>query len=179
MTQNIDKELSALLLKIKDTALKSKFTEVATFKIEKAHDRIPWELLENPGIYLIEIKNSGEHTDFDTWFKEFEKLWADKKYQGWYTPSIKKKRIIAHKTVSEWIPIYIGKSKKISTRINSHLNKKLIQKTFALKLLERTNLYPETFRLSKIDLLLSNYDTIAPIYELEKRNLINPIIGKQ
>ncbi|MEO9545008.1 MAG: hypothetical protein ABJF27_15570 [Crocinitomicaceae bacterium] len=175
----MDKELSDLLLKIKAAAIESKFTEVATFKIKDAQVRIEWILLENPGIYLIEIKNSRGHTDFKEWFKEFEKLWTDKKYQGWYTPSIKKKRVIAHETVSEWIPIYIGKSKKISTRIKSHLNKKRIQKTFALKLLERTNLYQETFRLSKIDLSLINYDTIAPIYEIEKRNLINPIIGKQ
>jgi hypothetical protein len=108
---------------------------------------------------------------------DFENKWSV--FNGKFTPTIKKKRIAAHGQLEEWIPIYLGKSKKISDRIGGHLCLDMDKRTFALKLLSRTNLVGETFRLNIINLNTENYDIVAPIVESELRNRINPLIGRQ
>lgn len=64
-------------------------------------------------------------------------------------------------------------------RVKEHIFKELGKNTFALKLMERTNLKNETFRLSTIKLEVENYDWIVPVIENSLRNRINPIIGRQ
>jgi len=86
-----------------------------------------------------------------------------------FTPCIKKKRISVHSSLTtnlnEWIPLYIGKSKKINRRVEKHIFKELNKTTYALKLKARGNLNDETFKLKTIKLEVTNYDSILPIIE--------------
>jgi hypothetical protein len=177
--KKINEDLSLLLNNMRKEVQNIDFQQVSTFKIESVDSDINWSEIEVPGIYLIEIKNNGDYSNFKDWIAHFKSLWESNEFYGKYTPSLKLKRIKEHKGLGNWIPIYIGKSKKISGRFHSHIYKGLDKKTFALKLKPRHNLKNETFRLSKIELDTVNYDTVAPIFELEKRNAINPIIGRQ
>jgi len=79
----------------------------------------------------------------------------------------------------DWIPLYIGKSKRIEGRVHEHIFKELHKTTFALKLNARDNLKDETFRLSTIKYNAIHYNIIMPIIESQQRNKINPLIGRQ
>ena len=92
---------------------------------------------------------------------------------------LKKKRIVEHSELTEWIPIYIGKSKRIEGRIHEHIFKELHKTTFALKLNARENMENEKFRLKTIKCEIENYNMIVPAIEAQLRNRINPLIGKQ
>tara|TARA_R110002051_G_scaffold321505_1_gene409360 strand:- start:308 stop:553 length:246 start_codon:yes stop_codon:yes gene_type:complete len=81
--------------------------------------------------------------------------------------------------LTEWIPIYIGKSKRIEGRIHEHIFKELHKTTFALKLNARENMENEKFRLKTIKCEIENYNMIVPAIEAQLRNRINPLIGKQ
>ena len=75
--------------------------------------------------------------------------------------------------------MYIGKSKKISSRIHQHIYKEIEKTTFALKLNAREHTKKEIFKLSVIKIPSENYDWIVPTLERSLRDKINPIIGKQ
>lgn len=128
---------------------------------------------------MIEIKNDNTFTSFNEWIDHFRVRWENEKYLKKFTPNLKKVRIKTHSDLKEWIPIYIGKSKNISTRIGEHIYKELDKTTFALKLMARENLKNETFRLQTIKIGVTNYDAIVPRIESYFRDEINPIIGKQ
>ncbi|WP_157970322.1 hypothetical protein [Albibacterium indicum] len=85
----------------------------------------------------------------------------------------------AHKELKEWIPLYIGKSRNIASRIHGHIFRELDKTTFAMKLKSRENLYGQRFRISYIKLDVNNYDMLVPYVERRLRNKINPIVGKQ
>ena len=178
--KKIDSIMTKQLDSLKELIVGLSFTEICTFKLNQNHIKeIPWGTLKYPGIYLIEIKNNGEFKSFDLWIKKFKTEWEDEKYLKRFTPNLKKKRIKKHSELTEWIPIYIGKSKQIEGRIHEHIFKELNKTTFALKLNARENLINETFRLSTIRCEVYNYNSIIPVIESELRNRINPLIGKQ
>lgn len=157
-----------------------KLNKICEFKLNKIHiPEIPWGTLKYPGIYLIEIKNDKKFSSFESWVVNFKNEWEDEKYLKCFTPNLKKKRIKQHTNLEEWIPIYIGKSKKIEGRIHEHIFKELHKTTFALKLNARENLENDKFRLKTIKCEVDNYDLIVPIIESQLRNKINPLIGKQ
>ncbi len=177
---NIDKEMSSY---IKDIILESDklhLNVLCEFKLDKNNIKdIPWETFHYPGIYLFEIKNNNRFKDFDSWVSNFKSEWMNPKYVKCFTPNLTKKRMQAHKTLNEWIPIYIGKSKSIESRVHEHIFKELKKTTFALKLNSRDNLYNEIFRLRTIKIDLTNYDSIMPLIESTLRDKINPILGRQ
>lgn len=91
-------------------------------------------------------------------------------------------RIKSHTPVklNQWIPLYIGKSKNISKRLQEHVfSKDMNAKTYALKLSHRKNLMGKSFRITAIEVNVKNYDLILPVLESTLRNRINPIIGRQ
>ena len=177
--EQIDKEINKQLELLKDKVKLIELEEICEFKIDEASDKIPWNDLVYKGIYLLEIKNDKRFTDFSSWIKDFKDTWENIDYRKKFTPNTKKIRIKAHKELNEWIPLYIGKSRNVGSRIHGHIYKELHKTTFALKLMARKNLKNETFRLKSIEVDVHNYDSIVPKIEWQLRNRINPIIGKQ
>lgn len=176
----IDKVITTSVAALKKEIELLNFNEICEFKLNKEHiPEIPWGTLNYPGIYLLEIKNNGKFDSFETWVNDFKKKWEDEAYRRWFTPNLKKKRIEKHTSLEEWIPIYIGKSKRIEGRVHEHIFKELTKTTFALKLNAREHLQSEIFRLKTIKCEVENYDLILPIIESELRDRINPLIGRQ
>ena len=176
----IDSEISISAKKLKEEVKNLNFKEICEFNLNKEHiSEIPWGTLKYPGIYLIEIKNDGNSDSFDTWIENFKSKWEDEKYLKCFTPNLKKKRIEKHTELTEWIPIYIGKSKRIEGRVHEHIFKELHKTTFALKLNARENMENERFRLKTIKCEVDNYNMIVPAIESQLRDKINPLIGKQ
>ena len=177
--EQIDIEINKQLELLKNEVKLIDLEEICEFKIDEAGKKIPWNDLVYKGIYLFEIKNDNRFADFDSWIKNFKEVWESEDYLKKFTPNTKKIRIKAHTELNDWIPIYIGKSRNIGSRIHGHIYKELHKTTFALKLMARTNLKDQTFRLKSIKVDVHNYDSIVPKIEWQLRNRINPIIGKQ
>lgn len=176
---NIDREITKQLDTLKEMFKEVTFNEICQFKLNEELEAIPWNDIDYPGVYLIEIKNNNEFKSFNLWIEKFKLEWEDEKYFKKFTPNLKKIRIKEHNELSNWIPIYIGKSKKIKNRIHGHIFSELHKTTFALKLLARENFKNDTFRLSTIKVNVKNYDAMVPKIEWQLRNKINPLIGKQ
>ena len=179
MIEQVDKDITIQLEKIKEIGEKLQFEVVCEFLVKEEIEEIPWEELKHQGLYLFEVKIDRKHSNFQKWLDDFKSKWEDPKYLKSSTPSFKKKRINSHSELKDWIPLYLGKSKNIKTRLKSHIFKELNKPTYAMKLLARENLRNQIFRLSIIRLDVKNYDTILPLIESQLRNRINPLIGKQ
>jgi len=179
--KRIDKDLTKLQNELNEISDVLKFSNSIEFDLSNCGNNIKLESLSFSGIYMLEIKNDGKFNEFEEWLTEFRKCWEgeDKMYIHKFVPNLKKKRIMQHKELNEWIPIYIGKSRNIKDRIHQHIYGKLEKNTFALKLIDRQNLNNETFRLSYLELPVENYDWIIPKIEHRLRDKYNPIIGKQ
>lgn len=179
MIKTIDQEITKQLEFIKRYTEDLYLTEICQFELNEKLENIPWKILSHSGLYLIEVKNNDNFPVFEEWVNDFKFRWEDKDYLRKFTPNFKLKRIKAHTKLEEWIPLYIGKSKNIKSRLHGHIYKDLNKTTFAMKLLARENMKHETFRISVINLELKNYDSIIPVIENQLRNRINPLIGKQ
>ena len=177
--KTIDNELTKQFNTLTNLTREIHLDEIVQFKLENAADKIPWNDIVYSGVYLIEIKNNEKFKTFDNWIENFKNEWEDEKYLKKFTPNLKKMRIRAHSELKEWMPLYIGKSKNIGSRIHGHLYKELNKTTFALKLMARENLKNEIFRLRTFEVTVKNYDAIVPRIEWQIRNKINPLIGKQ
>ncbi|KRB56776.1 hypothetical protein [Flavobacterium sp. Root186] len=179
MITTIDKEITKQLDLIKAFTNELHFEQICQFDLNENLENIPWNILMHPGLYLIEVRNKQNFTFFEEWVNDFKFRWENENYFKKFTPNFKLKRIKAHNKLEEWIPLYIGKSKNIKSRLHGHIYKELNKTTFAMKLLARENMKQETFRISVINLELTNYDAIIPVIENQLRNRINPLIGKQ
>lgn len=179
MIKIIDEEITKQLELITAFTKELNFKEICNFELNEKLENIPWKILAHSGLYLIEVKNKDNFFMFEEWVNDFRLRWEDIEYLKKFTPNFKLKRIRAHTKLEDWIPLYIGKSKNIKSRIHGHIYKDLSKPTFAMKLLARDNMKQETFRISVINLELKNYDAIIPVIENELRNRINPLIGKQ
>lgn len=129
-------------------------------------------LKETEGIYIFYIKRDI--------LDDFKKKWGEK--IGRHSPKIieEDKRIDKHKNgKSEWIPLYIGKSKKVKSRIKEHITLKKKQTTSSMKLRERKEFDKDKFAIRIIPLNTEHYDFIAHPVESELRKLLNPIVGKK
>jgi len=177
--EKIDNELDLLFDTLKKETSLIDFETICDFTIDNASRVIPWNDIVFQGVYLIEIKNNRLFDNFDLWVEDFKSKWEDEKYIKKFTPNIKKKRVKAHTELNDWIPLYIGKSKNIGSRIHGHIYKELHKTTFALKLQARENLKNEVFRFKTIRIDVRNYDAIVPRIEWQLRDKINPLIGKQ
>lgn len=177
--ESIDNEINRQLELLKEEVKLIDLQEVCEFKLDEAAEKIPWNDLVYKGIYLFEIKNDERFSDFNSWINDFKETWEGKDYKYKFTPNTRKVRIKAHNELKEWIPIYIGKSRNIGQRIREHIFKELHKSTFALKLMARSNLKGNTFRLKVLKVEVKNYDSIVPKIEWQLRDRINPILGKQ
>jgi hypothetical protein len=179
MIESIDLEFSKQLKLLESVVDNMTFIKICQFQVKKDIQVIPWDELEYPGIYLIEVKNNDKFLTFAEWVKEFRGRWEDQKFIKKFTPNFKKKRIQAHSKLYEWIPLYLGKSRNISKRIYDHIFKELDKPTYAMKLFARDNMRNEIFRIQAIQLKVKNYDTIIPKVEKQLRDALNPLIGRQ
>jgi len=178
--KEIDESLSKIVSSLEDEIAKLNFEKICDFQLNKQQiPEIPWGDLKYPGVYMLEIKNKGNHSSFKSWIDDFRIIWEDEKYMKHFTPNLRKKRIKEHDKLEDWIPIYIGKSRNIEGRIHGHIFKDLYKTTFALKLNARENLKDETFRLSTIKCEVKNYNLVVPLLESRLRNRVNPVIGRQ
>ncbi|NEU09779.1 hypothetical protein GZH53_15740 [Flavihumibacter sp. R14] len=152
------------------------FIPIQEFTLDSQTKCICHDEYNLPGVYLFEIKVVVS-TNIIAWMTDFTNLWRDVTFS--WVPGIKNVRVKSHKELKDWMPIYIGKSKRVASRVNDHLLKSSAATTFAMKLKERTNLYGNTFRISWIPMDVRNYNMIVPAIESALRNRYNPIIGRQ
>jgi hypothetical protein len=177
----IDNQISESIVELNSIIHDFDFEIIHTFTLSQDIDFSFLSKLEYSGIYLIEIKVKEEFVNLDSWINHFTCLWHDENYKKHFVPNVKIKRVKRHTSLCDWFPIYIGKSKNISTRIKEHIDLKLSRPTTSMKLLERKNIYGFEFRIKTIVIPQSvkNYDVIAPFMESHFRNKISPILGRQ
>jgi hypothetical protein len=133
-----------------------------------------------PGVYKIDIKNNGTYPLLQDWMRWFQEKWDDPIVVKKFVPTTKLGQIKKHLELQEWMPIYIGKSKKIASRVLEHIRLPLDKPTFAMKLRARGDFFAQnTFRLSVAHVNVHHYDLLMPMVELALRKRFNPIVGKQ
>ncbi|WP_371142422.1 hypothetical protein [Burkholderia cepacia] len=143
-------------------------------------DDAPISRLTYSGIYRIDIATlATPDTSVSAWMQAFRAEWEHEDYKRKFTPNLKKKRINRHRSLPEWLPLYLGKSRNVGARVLEHLNLGLDKTTFALKLRARPTMATRAFRLHVLELRVENYDLIAPALEAALRDRFNPIVGKQ
>jgi hypothetical protein len=135
------------------------------------------------GIYLIEVKTTqAERRNLDQWLTQFSAQWLAPEYYQKFVANPQKKRIEHHAglgTLQEWMPVYIGKSKKVHVRLWEHVHLPLDKRTFSMKLASRPTMMSRKWRFSTISLDgVKNYDVLAPKMELAMRNKLHPIVGR-
>jgi hypothetical protein len=178
--KTVDRALTSQLAILQKMLKRLAFAEICEFSLKnKSVITIPWTQLEYPGIYFIEMRNCAKYPCFEDWAGAFVNAWTHKRYKGMFVPNPKKGRIKQHTELSDWIPLYIGKSKNIRHRLYEHLHLGLKNKTYALKLLARDHLKNDQFRFSTVRIDVDNYDMIMPVAESYFRNNIHPIVGRQ
>ena len=175
----IDDNFTETRLKLEKLIEKYDFVPQFEFVLNEYIDYSLLDSIDFPGIYKIEIKTRYEDSDFNQWSNKFREEWEKAEYKDKFVPNIKKKRLNAHNNLTEWIPIYIGKSRKIKNRIKEHIDLRLTRPTTALKLLERINLFGKVFRISTISVSVKNYDLIVSEFENYFREKVNPILGRK
>jgi hypothetical protein len=179
--KKIDEEISKQLKLVKEKVSKNDFKKIIEFSLSNDNElgKIYKSYKKTEGIYLFEIKNP-ELIEFKDWINGFMPKFRgkDNKYLQKWTPNIVKIRVDKHSGKMEWIPLYIGKSKKIGDRLNKHINSEIGKPPSALKLKQRNNLNNEIFRIKYIEVKVTNYDVIVPEIEKYLRKEINPIAGK-
>lgn len=183
---DIDKKLLKLVNNHLDdiSSLAFDSSKSISFTLDKKSDKINLDLPECSGLYFIELNLSHERLDkkvkLETKIKEFEKMWNHRSHKQFFSSSVKKKRICVYKGGKmEWLPFYIGKSKKIKSRVLEHIKKDKSSQTYALKLHSRENLYGFEFRISYLELPIQSYNFLMEYIESILRDKYNPIIGKQ
>jgi hypothetical protein len=132
-----------------------------------------------PGIYRIDIATTGASSELTDWIEAFRAEWEHEDFKKKFTPNLKIKRIARHTTLPEWMPLYLGKSKKVGARVLEHINLPLDKTTFALKLKARPSMLKHKLRLHALPVLVRNYDLVVPALESALRDRFNPLIGKQ
>lgn len=103
------------------------------------------------GIYLFEVNLDHLYSKSvyrKTKVKEFAKDWKKKKNDSFFSPSIIKSKQKKYEEFNdEWLPLYIGKSKKLNSRIIEHIDLSPKKNTYAMKLKHRPNLIGAQFRV--------------------------------
>lgn len=84
------------------------------------------------GIYVFFIKPENVYQDSESLMD----VWNIESFRKY--PKVVKKRFNQCEALDGWFPFYIGKSEKLGTRINEHLNHHSQHATYGLKLKERT-----------------------------------------
>ena len=132
-----------------------------------------------PGLYFIEAPTEGFQGDVQTWIRDLRTEWEHPDFKKSFTANFKDKRIKKHPALKAWMPMYLGKSKSVSKRVIEHVNLEMKKSTFAMKLRARNNPRFLDWRLSVVQLEVTNYAFIAENLERLLRDRLSPLIGKQ
>jgi len=112
----------------KEEILKSVLNSFMTTRISCNSEK----LIPNQfGIYAFFIKPNENYRDIES----LEVAWNIESFRKF--PKVVKKRFGVSEPKDGWFPFYIGKSEKMSSRINEHLNHHCQHATYGLKLKER------------------------------------------
>lgn len=130
------------------------------------------------GLYLIEVSTKG-HKDLNDWINYFVGVWDRDDFSKSFTSTTKIRRIRKHSKLKKWMPMYLGKSSNVASRLLQHIELPKEKRTFALKFEARNNIQGIKFRVSVIKLNSCNYGFISSHLESGMRNRLNPIVGKQ
>lgn len=174
---HIDDEITKQLSLLEQEIKSLRFETYYEFTVSESKNNFNKELLSFQGIYFIEIEKTDNNLSFSKWLEKFRKEWENKMF--FKRPQIRQKSIKKVELTDKWIPLYIGKSKKVGNRLDEHLFLKNNSTTSALKLYDKTFLKNEKIRIKAIEINVKNYDQIVPFIESELREGINPIVGKQ
>lgn len=170
----IDQQLTVLFAGFEKIAAELDMPLICPLSDEAAIDRLNY-----PGLYRIDVSTAGGPTELSAWVNALREEWEHEDFKKSFTPNLKKKRIAQHRTLPDWMPLYLGKSKKVGARVLEHINLEMNKTTFALKLKARPAMASRSFRLHTFELPVKNYDLIAPTLETALRNRFHPLIGKQ
>jgi hypothetical protein len=135
---------------------------------------------DRPGIYVFYIKFKFGNGN-DDWKNEFRADWEAGGTKGFqHSPAVCKKRL-RNATLSEWTPLYLGKSEHLQRRIADHLILQANKRTFALKLRARkSKMQAHQFHVKYISFPAFNgVQILLRSLEEELRERINPITGRQ
>lgn len=175
--KQVDEQLSQTLGPITDFAASVDLPVICCLSNETEIAKLTY-----PGVYLIDVQTSGATdnlADLADWIAAFQTDWEHADFKKSFTPNLKKKRIAGHKSLPEWMPLYLGKSKNVAKRVLTHINLPLEKTTFALKLKARPAMARRVLRLHALEVRVKNYDAIVPVLESCLRNRFHPLIGKQ
>ncbi|WP_427913961.1 hypothetical protein ACPWT1_03100 [Ramlibacter sp. MMS24-I3-19] len=170
--QSIDTQLSQMFRGFDEIAHSLQLQGMGTLR------KISRDDLPIAGIYFIEVW-AGRKSTLQDWLTEFQAAFDREEFKQWFVPSCQKGRIRRHEVLQEWMPLYLGKAKKIGKRLWEHLYLEKQHRTFALKLQARELLAPYRYRLSVLPLEVRNYDVIAPRLEAALRRKHLPLVGRQ
>lgn len=170
----LDRQLSTLFANFDDVATELEMPLVCSLSEEETIAQHTY-----PGLYRIDVSTAGGPTEVSAWVEALRQEWEHEDFKKSFTPNLKKKRIAQHRELPDWMPLYLGKSKKVGMRVLEHINLGMKKTTFALKLKARPGMAARSFRLHTLELPVQNYDVIAPALETALRNRFHPLIGKQ
>ena len=176
----VDKEASILLSDLRNLITSLESEPKCTFTLDGTNDyKQLLSSLKFVGVYLLEIRKPIDEP-FEVWFVSFQRLWADQKYIDKWVPNINSKRVAKLLTnpPKEWVPLYIGRSHNICSRIKQHIDFPLERSTIGLKLRARVNIYGNEFRVNTIKINVKNYNLLMPEVEKGMQNKYNPITGR-
>lgn len=150
----------------------------------KVQHPLPEDLqsIENSyGIYLFTIDMS-----LFSNFNELEELWLGGENPPLYTPKVIKKNYNKCNAIQPGlIPLYLGKTEKLQTRLDNHINGKWDSKTYSLKLKQRSNIDIKHIQLAYYKVGFDNEicPEIKQLYlttlEQKLRKKLFPLVGKQ
>jgi hypothetical protein len=143
--------------------------------------KVERETIQFKGLYFIEIRvDKPKRTSVEAWMAGFKSAWDQDEFKQCFVPSCQKARMKKNEALQEWMPLYLGKAKKVGNRIWEHLYLEKDKRTFALKLKARNLLAGNRFRLSVLRLPdVQHYDVLAPKLEAALRNKLHPLVGRQ
>lgn len=153
------------------------------FELGGNHDALSFH--SNNGIYVFWANFKDSDIEWSRALEVFSEIWNEQRKQNGIThyPKVIKNRAIHsfQKNKNNWIPIYLGKAKKVKTRVIEHIKNGAESTTFALKLEESKDLFSTIkFSVSTLDFgLLDDSYYLCEIVESVLRNELNPIIGRQ
>ncbi len=78
-----------------------------------------------------------------------------------------------------WVCLYVGKRKKLRSRVKEHILFPTNSQTYALKLSKNLDLKDYLFRFRVLPVTTYHYDITLPMIEQEFRQHFSPIIGRQ
>lgn len=170
----LDEHLSTLFTDFQNVANELSMDEICGLEDEETI-----ALQKYAGIYRIDVSSANFTSDLPSWIEEFRAEWEHNDYVKKFTPNFKLKRIAYHKELTDWMPLYLGKSKNVGKRVLEHINLGLEKTTFALKLKARPSMQKRCFRLHALRLPVKNYNLIVPALESALRERYQPLVGKQ